>query len=467
MSTITYGNIVVEGFPFSKIKQVLISHQANEHATAYIIGEIDPDEGAECIKRADEGTGVMVTTVAEDQPKELFYGAIYNVRLDTTAQYSELHLELISTSARTDTQKMNRTFQNTGKTYEEILNSAIGGDGFVDLTITDQPIGSFIIQYNETNWEFIKRMASRFNAPVITNIISKRPHIVVGLPHTNKTYTLETVAFDYGVEDQKHNQVAQNYLAEGNSGVMRQDFSQVRAKSYQYGYLGDKVVCNGKAYHIQGITSKLVDGLLENTYTLAGKTGFIQPVTNNVQCSGRMLMGVVQEVKRDKVKVHFTEIDGGYDAGGTWWFPYSTTYSSSDGSGWYCMPEIGDMVRVFFPSNNEADAFAASSVNVAPLENPRHKSWRAPGGKQILLTDEGLYIVCQHEKIFIDLTQENGINICAEKNINILAGANVNIQAGEHIQIQAKNNILVGTESSYIDIREDAITLGAKQVRIN
>ena len=466
MSTITYQNIIVDGFPFTTIREVSIVHNSNEHAKATIVGEIESAKGAEMVKRSDETTGVLVSTTAEGQPQKLFYGAIENISLESEAEYSVLHLALISTSKNLDTQKLNKTFQNTGKTYEEILNEILEGAGTVDLTVTDKPIGKMIMQYNETNWEFIKRMASRFNAPVITNVISEKPLISVGLPSGNNAYELEAVSFNYGMNQNDYNSVSQNFLAEGNS-VMREDFSGSTVQSYTYGYLGDKVQFNGGDYRIKGIESHLVDGILTCNYSLSGQSGFVTPVTSNVQCSGRMLLGVVQEVKRDKVKVFFTEIDSSFDSSCNWWFPFSTAYSSSDGSGWYCMPEIGDQVRVFFPSNNEADAFAASVVNVAPLDNPRHKSWRAPGGKQILLTDEGLYIICEHEKVFIDLTQEHGINICSEKDINVFSSANVIIQAENEVQVHAKNEIQIGTSDSYIDIRKESITLGANEVIIN
>ena len=45
--------------------------------------------------------------------------------------------------------------------------------------------------------------------------------------------------------------------------------------------------------------------------------------------------------------MHLVDIDSEYDGAGNVWLPYSTAYSSSDGSGFYCMPAEGDQV-VFF-----------------------------------------------------------------------------------------------------------------------
>ena len=90
---------------------------------------------------------------------------------------------------------------------------------------------------------------------------------------------------------------------------------------------------------------------------------------------GRPLTGIVQNVEADRAQVFLNTIDASYDSGGDWWFPYSTAYSSQDGSGWYSMPAAGDQARVFFPSDNEGDAFAASSVTKHVRPRITDKCW--------------------------------------------------------------------------------------------
>ena len=124
-------------------------------------------------------------------------------------------------------------------------------------------------------------------------------------------------------------------------------------------------------------------------------------------------------------------------------------------------------VWVFFPSDNEADAFAASSVNVSPLDDPLHKKWRSPAGKEILFTPEGLLISCKDDKIFIDLTDEEGIKICSEKDITINAQNNLTLYAKKVLKMQAENKVLLSSGESYIDMSKDLIEMGAKQVLIN
>lgn len=105
-------------------------------------------------------------------------------------------------------------------------------------------------------------------------------------------------------------------------------------------------------------------------------------------------------LKRDsgsKVQVQFS-FDSEFS--GNHWFEYSTAYSSSDQSGWYCMPEVGDTVRVFFPSGNEGQAFAASSTLRFMGQSPKDKVWMAHG-KCIQLTENGIRISCDGEEAFI------------------------------------------------------------------
>ncbi|WP_229533342.1 DUF2345 domain-containing protein [Pelosinus baikalensis] len=463
--SIIHNMIQVEGFPFTRIKELYISHRPNEHGQITIVGEIAPEDAKDCQQRADETTSITVTSSAGEETVTLFTGGVKNLSVANEAGYSVLTVRGITASFLQDIKKISRTYQNGGKTYEQILNEAYDGNGSVELTVTDQAIGALVMQMDETNWEFTKRMASRFNVPVFTSITAPKPLVFVGLPPVANTKEITTTSFLHGKQDDEYNRVTENYMADGGE-ALRQDFSALIARSYDYVYLGDIISINGSECRVKRVEARLVDGILEMEYLLAGKTGFVAPQVSNTACAGRVLIGQVKDVQRDTVKVHLIEIDKEYDGSGDWWFPYSTAYSSSDGSGWYCMPEIGDYVRIMFPSKNEADGFAASSINTAPLANPRHKSLKAPSGKELLMTDGGLYIICQHQKIFIDLTQDDGIKIVSAQNITVESEANVTVQAKKDIQVLAKEQILLKSGESFINMLPDQITLAAKDVVI-
>lgn len=226
------------------------------------------------------------------------------------------------------------------------------------------------------------------------------------------------------------------------------------------------IAFNGKSEHVRSVSAQLIDGLLEFTYSVSLQNSFIAPQVLNKQASGRILTGKVKAVKADRVQVFLYTVDSDYDSSGNWWFPYSTAYSSQDGSGWYSMPAVDDEVRVFFPSDNEGEAFAASSVTKNVRPDVTDKCWRGVNGKQILMTKEGLIIICKEGKLFINLTDEKGIEIISDLDINITSATKVNIQASDEIKIVAKNQVIVGTNQSYLDLRNDGVILTGEKILI-
>lgn len=470
MEAITYSNISVTGFPFTKLLNVKIQHLPNEHAVAEIVGELEADQAQYYTNRVDETTMVTVSTTAEGQKEKLFCGYVSKLELQQVTEYNTVCLQLESTSCLTDINKINKTYQDTNKTYGQIISNNFGSTADLHMIVSDRAIGALIMQYNETDWEFAKRMASQLGAPLITNLSSSRSQIYMGLPPSSKTVTLDSSSYTYG---------SNIGIMVRTNGSLAEDFSSGQVQSYEYAYLGDQVIFNGTLSYIQSVRAVLIDGVMEMTYGLlstgvaagasSGKrlAGIAVPRTQNTHASGKMMKGVVKQVRGDQVQVFLNSVDSSYDDSGNWWFPYSTAYSSSDGSGWYCMPEVGDEVMVFFPSGSEGQAFAASSVCSSPPANPRNKSWKAPGGKEILLTDEGMYIIAKSGKIFINLTDEKGVEIHSDKDINISSEANIRITSCSEVHVVAENQIVVGTEDAYLELSEGNATLAASQVLIN
>lgn len=459
METITYLNIKVEGVPYTKILSLHIQNAINGYGSAYIEGEIDSEKGNAYVQRLTSDTIVKITTTADGQPPILFMGVVAGSSVSQETDYTLLKLQLFATAHILNYKKKNQSFQNAADTYTKVITKALDGMADLQMNVSDKAIGSLIMRYNETSWEFAQRMASTFGAPISANVNTEKPLLTVGMPKTGKTYNVSDAKLGFSSESQT-------------------SYGGTVVTSAQYVYLGDKICVGNKTETVQEYESSLDYGILTTKICLMSKDNEnkiasgtndspVQRPITNVAASGKMFTGVVQAVQKDKVQVHLTSIDAEYDAGGTHWFPYSTAYSSSDGSGFYCMPAVGDMVRVFFPSDNEEDAFAASSVNVSPLDDPLHKKWRSPAGKEILFTPEGLLISCKDDKIFIDLTDEEGVKICSEKDITINAQNNLTLYAKKTLKMQAENKVLLSSGESYIDMSKDLIEMGANQVLIN
>ncbi len=456
MESITYLNIQVEGVPHTKLLGLEIKHAVNEHGEADISCEMESEAAQNYIKRVDEKTMIRILTTAEGQPSVLFCGVVKSAGIQMMSEYAVVQLSLKSVSTLLDQEKKNKSFQNTAKTYEQIMTQAVAGQASINMQVTDRAIGNMIIQCNETNWEFCKRMASRLSAPLITSIDGKVPVLTVGIPIGGRQHEIKTT--ESYADSQKTAGEGRPVFAGGGTSL----------QTRQYVFLGDTVSNGGGNLKVSGIHATLAKGILISTIYIAGENQLKQTETANVQISGKMYTGEVKDVQKDTVKVHLIDIDSEYDGDSTVWLPYSTAYSSGDGSGFYCMPAKGDLVRVFFPGSDEGQAFAASSVSVSPGADVTDKQWTGPNGKQILMTKEGIYITTNinDNKIFINLTDDEGITIVSNKNINICAKNNLSLISNNSISVTAEKDILISTAESYIDIKPEGIELGAENVVI-
>ena len=372
MENITFQNIKIEGVKYSKLVSLNISQEVGNHAYAAMELEVDKATGLDYIKRADEGAEIYIKTSAEGQKDTLFVGCVIATGLNEMSDYSVLNIKAASYSYRLDIQKKNKTFQNTTATYGDLMTSAAGKNAMIKVDMSDKATGNLVMQYEETDWSFIKRMASQLKASVFADINSKTPQIHIGVPvRTTFTYISPTSYQTFAMP------VGLNSSGNKSTGMAKS------VQSEEYMYIGERMKVDNHTYVIGSVSCSMQLGVLKCSYSIADSDSFKSLAASNTQLGGRMFVGQVKAVKGDQVQVHFTDIDSSYDAGGDKWFPYSTAYSSSDGSGFYCMPEEGDTVRVFIPSNNEKDAFVASSVNGNPQSNTRDKSWKAPGGKEI------------------------------------------------------------------------------------
>lgn len=454
MEAIAYHNIKVLGVDFHKILGLEIRHFINEHATAVLTAELEPDIARDLVKRADERQAVRIVTSAAGQPETLFLGILSDVVVDLAGEYVLVTATLKSLSALVDHARNNRSFQNTNETHSEVIKSVLQEALDLDMQTTDKPIGHIIVQCNETDWEFAMRMASDLQAPLVASI--KQKVLTVGIPQGKQTYHLTDYESSF-------------FTGKFGAGaVPARDSLGVSIKTMQYLYIGDRVAVNGEQ-RVKGITASLQSGILETMVYLSPPMGFKQQPIVNTQISGKMYLGKVKAVQLDQVKVHLVDIDSEFsEENCNVWLPYSTAYSSSDGSGFYCMPAVEDKVRVFFPGSDEGQAFAASSVSQNPGARVTDKQWTGPNGKEILLTDEGIFITtnANDNKIFINLTDEKGITICSNKNINICAKKNLSLISNDSICITAQNDILISSAEAYIDITPQEIEIAADNVII-
>jgi len=464
-SAVGMHDIKIEGVEFLKLLQLEISHSANEYARARLSLMVDDKKGKAFFEKANADK-IKISANVNKKDKVLFQGYISNLSLRTTIDENILTIDLLDAACKLDWKRSTQSFQKLTDKFADILKKSVTEDGAkINFKVTDKAIEKLIVRLNETSWQFIKRMASQFNAAVFTDITAEKPLLTIGLPESKQTVELDSVQVVYNFDDATFQFInANENLKVKGAKIVSEDFSSVSVDNvYQYLNLADTVKLNKKEYRVKSLSMRFVDNVLTASYTLVGKTAFFVPIEVQKNIYGRVFRAQVKKVEKDKIQAHLIDVDEKYDEGTTW-FPFATAYSSADGSGWYVMPEVDDYVRILFPSIDTADAFALSSINTAPLKEPKNKSLKAPGGREILLTDKGVEIIAEHQKTFIQLDKDKGINIVSAKDIQINADGNVSFDAKGKIQMVSQKEITAQSGQSHVKILSNQIDMGGSNI---
>ncbi|AZK48567.1 hypothetical protein [Paenibacillus lentus] len=391
----------------------------------------------------------------------------------------------------------NRAFQDKSLLIDNVMKEIGGAYANADFNNTykeQRKLGAFTLQYQETDWEFLKRLASHYNAPLIP--VSTRNHIAVylGIPEHR----------DIGQIQATHYKVHKDLLAYknadplGESGLVESDFIRYEIVLDQVLELGDMVTFNKQKLHVFEVTTEMTRGILTHTYVLCRKKAGYRRKMYNSKIIGASIQGNVMAVVRDEVKVKL-EYDQGWSMNTAWLFPYSTMYASEDQAGWYAMPEKGDDVRIYFPGHNEAEGIALSSVrkklpteaqsgrgNVTTtvvqqemlqpivhydqslkddlMANPDTKFIMTPAGQKIMFEEDKITIISGEDGASITLTNDGTILLNSNDKITLQTGKQIEM-VGENILMLA-NQIEMSTEGGFGGIKIDQGQVVVKGVEI-
>ena len=200
------------------------------------------------------------------------------------------------------------------------------------------------------------------------------------------------------------------------------------------------------------------------TYFMKSRAALQVPLFWNDKIKGCSLLGNVTNVKNEKVQMVFYD-DENQENSGKYWFSFSTVYSSADGSGWYCMPEIGDRVRLYFPASQESKAYVASAYHEegsSLRQHPERKFWRNKDGKEIQLSPERI-VLTNNDGTYIELSDNDGIEIVSEGSVTIKAKENLHIRSQESsIELSAPKQIYLKQGNTEMNLGGNVSMQGAK-----
>lgn len=455
--------LVVEPFEFINYTEVICVRELNQHGTLRISGLIWSDKVQEYRKIAGKEIWVCVKIISEKGEEQHFFdGVLTGLWIYQENQSSILTMELKTGSFLLDLDVHTRSFQDANFRYTDLIRTCLEpmAGQFIQLEKKAETIGHFLFQYQETDWVFLKRLASYAGMVLIPEDVTPGKKLYFGYKIKNTIEEIETDSF----RQEQNYEAYRKKMASGIKGLYLQDFVSYFVQSREIYGLGETVRFGGNSFVIGKITSWLFGQELYHEYHLIRKNEGLLPFLFHPSLSGVSLLAEVLAVEHTMVKIQIQE-DENKEKCRSCWFDYATVYSTPDGTGWYCMPEIGDQVRLVFPDQKEEHAYVASSIHVGSSQgrtNPDEKSWKNKQKKEILFTPDTI-VLRNNKGLLVELSDERGIQLSSNKDILIRADGTVRITSQEKgIYLSAKDMIQMQQGAAKIRMKEDILMNGGK-----
>ncbi|MBQ3783176.1 MAG: hypothetical protein II838_07010 [Lachnospiraceae bacterium] len=464
---VIYENLFIPSFSTVSIEKFKLVQELNKHFKMTFSAVVSEDDNDNAVYYTQVGSQVEVkyTLKGFSKQKTLFKGLVTDVKVKTVGDVSMLYVTAHSNTIMLDAAKNSYSYQDKGRTYQSVVEEVLKrnqGASAIFSGAASAAIGDFMIQYKETDWEFIKRIASQKNLALVPDYTASKPKFYYGCQYGEKTHKIKPVEYTAEKNIQTFQKDSRNYI----DGIEEKEYITYTVKSNQLFKLGDAVTFKDIQFYIRKAVYEMEQGIVVGTYQLGRKSYFKQRRKYNIELSGISLNGSVVAINRDKIKVALS-IDGNKAETAKYWFPYSTMSASPDGSGWYCMPKEGDQVRVYFPDVKEKNCYAISSISsysppagsTDKMSDPNVRYLRTPDGMEIKLDPSGITIDAYDGKAVISLDKQGNITINATKDLKVTAAQGITFNAEKDITMYATKDISMKGAGGSIELKENGDTV--------
>ena len=362
------------------------------------------------------GRSNIADNTGNSTEKIFLNGAIKELQINETAAGAlTVEITAISKSILLDRIPRYRSFQDPTLTYSAIAEEINGNYGTNDGKIVNvgedmKEVPRMTIQYNETDWEYLKRIASYTGQPVMAysdkvfvgffkNMPAQTPNLKYSQfgkrTKEERTYFKITGTEFYPVATpiklKTRNRVSGEEVENDYYVLENKIYNEGNTLKCEYilgkqtDYFVDPIphekirgaVIEARTVHIARTDESKSnhgrnDGSLDN---LEGRAIGAKPLNKYIEkAENSQNENVKEKVKTKDIAVMTLNLtEGLMDLGengqsfedkyaGKSYFPYVTPYSQSN-TGFTPAPEVNDRVALYFPSGNETKAFVIGALN--------------------------------------------------------------------------------------------------------
>lgn len=469
---ITYKDLFLSTMEVSYFVDVNITQVPGEHAKLYVKAVLNSDIDENDFHGISDNVSLQYWK--NEKAHVLFYGIVEHLYLDRDGDEKVLILTAWDATMQMDIERKKRIFQNpemgVHQLVAEIMKTYSGSD--YKIHIPDEPIGQLVVQYEETDWEFLKRFLSKYNEMLYSDTTYPDIRFEAGLNPHPEAFSWDELPFSLSQDLSRLVELKVN----GMDQLTGSQNTVFEVASYDIATIGSQIVYKGSSWFIESTNRFMENGLLKCKYQLRQRESLKVLPYFNPKIAGISIDGLIAGVQRDRVQVDM-EIAAGDSGAEKYWFPYSTVAASSDGSGWYCMPEAGESVRVYFPIDDEKEAYVVTAIKAHtpdsgnandPMGNPNIRNIQTAQGNQVQFTDIGVVIAAGEGNGSILIKKSGELVLDGLMDISISAVENLNIAAINELIIKSQESIKVANSAGGdIEVKKGTVILHGKLINEN
>ena len=381
---IVLNKIKLENFV---IQEFVLDENINEHQKLEIQLEMDDEQRKNLeriIEKEDVGIEIELANVDKDVKRRVFSGIVdYFEILDYGSYGCRILMKAFSKSVFFDrkNEKKYRVFQDRNLMFSDIIDEINKdyADKKLEIKYSDiakKQIGSLIVQFDETDWKFLVRLASRLKTGMF---VIEQGIILFGIVEIGEIKKENKYFSDYSlVRDYKN----LYYKVQSNKVINLGDTVSISENAVENE--GNDKDSSGNKGNFSVLKTRifLKDFILKSEFLATDISGYHIFKKYNEKIKGCRIEANVERVFEDngiaKMEVKFGEglkkivqersndesNDKAYDDYGIKRFPlsYQTFYSQTN-TGFFCTPEVNDTVEVYFPNEDERFAKVSWAIN--------------------------------------------------------------------------------------------------------
>ncbi|WP_334073959.1 MULTISPECIES: deaminase domain-containing protein [Paenibacillus] len=432
---------IVSPYPIKILEDISLEWKPNEHGKLTVRGFVDETAQISAALKASMEETIQVIVSDKAGEYKIFHGVISKAQTVHRNGTFLLELEAMSATVFMDLGKKRRSFQNKEMTYQALIQTVMAdypGHDVIQVEGSEKRIGEPIVQYDETDWEFLKRIASHFQSVILSDILEAKPRIYVGMPKRNPVTIPSEIPYRASKDLLDYTRASGS-----GAGLHHTDYFRYDIESDQRLNLGDAAEFRGKSLVVSEVKASITKGIFRYTYRLARREGLRQTIIHNQQMTGVSIQGKVLEVQGEQVKLHL-EIDGKQPQGLAYWFPFAPP----TGNAMYSMPVVGTEASLYFPDDQGGNARVIGCVRTngeacGKTGNPNNRYFGTEHGSELEITPTAINVMSgSKEPLKISFDDATGVILTSHRKLTFQAAEDISLYTPKRIVIRTTNLIL-------------------------